>query len=36
MAALIGLALLFGILPGLLMGQMNGWTTDVLGLLGGI
>jgi NADH-quinone oxidoreductase subunit M len=34
MAALIGLALLFGILPGLLMGQMNGWTVGVLGLLG--
>ncbi|HUR64482.1 MAG TPA: NADH-quinone oxidoreductase subunit M [Candidatus Thermoplasmatota archaeon] len=35
MAALIGLALLFGILPGLLLGQMDGWTVGVLGLLGG-
>ncbi len=34
MAALIGLALLFGILPGLLMSQMNDWTTATLALLG--
>lgn len=34
MAALIGLALLFGILPGLLMGQMNDWTGTTLALLG--
>jgi proton-translocating NADH-quinone oxidoreductase chain M len=35
MAALIGLALVFGILPGLLMGQMNDWTLGVLALLSG-
>jgi NADH-quinone oxidoreductase subunit M len=35
MAALIALALLFGILPGLLMGQMNDWTRSVLALVGG-
>ncbi|HUR62574.1 MAG TPA: NADH-quinone oxidoreductase subunit M [Candidatus Thermoplasmatota archaeon] len=35
MAVLIGLALLFGIVPGLLMGQMDAWTTATLGLLGG-
>ncbi len=34
MAALIGLALLFGILPGLLMGQMNDWTNATLAMLG--
>ncbi|MES2154871.1 MAG: NADH-quinone oxidoreductase subunit M [bacterium] len=34
MAALIALALLFGILPGLLMGQINDWTGSTLALLG--
>jgi NADH-quinone oxidoreductase subunit M len=34
MAALVGLALLFGVLPGLLMGQYNDWTATVLALLG--
>jgi NADH-quinone oxidoreductase subunit M len=35
MAALIVLALVFGILPGLLMGSYNAWTTQVLALLTG-
>ncbi|MEA3190229.1 MAG: dehydrogenase subunit [Thermoplasmata archaeon] len=35
MVALILLALLFGILPGLLMGQMNDWTLGLLAFLGG-
>src|ERR1041385_1757882 len=34
MAALIGAAILFGVLPALLMGQMDGWTAVVLHALG--
>ncbi len=35
MVALIVLALVFGVLPGLLMGSYNAWTLQVLALLGG-
>jgi NADH-quinone oxidoreductase subunit M len=34
MAALVALALLFGILPGLLMAQYNDWTMNTLSMLG--
>lgn len=35
MAALVVLAVLFGVLPALLLGQMNDWTHAVLALMGG-